>query len=328
MKLSFLSKLKKSGVVQNQGALPSQAKLRPAQLQSTKMGDRFQKEIAKAVKNPPAPAPAPAKPKKKGFFAKLWGGIKKAAKSVGKAFSKAAKAVGKAVSKAAKAVGKAVAVAAKAVGKAVVNAGKKVFETISSPIMYGAMKALSAIQELLGVEPKGKPLSAEQIEMLRSIYGDSIDYSKVVIKEGKSGLISAANPDRPFVVGNTIYVPPKANWNNNVLVHEMAHVWQYQNGGIGYMGKAVAAQWWGPKDPSGGSRGYYYKDDLVSGKPFEKLNPEQQASLIEDAFRRGFLPPSSPPGAFFIEGSNGTRVDGAAYVLRAWEMIKAGQGAP
>ena len=300
MKPSLLSKLGTLGAVGRKNTSPALAKpptkLQPAKLQSAKVGDSFQKEVSKAMQRQPAPAPAPAlaESEKKGFFSKLWGGTTHALKEV----------------------------------------RRVVFETLGSPIMYGGMKALSAIQEALGVEPKGRSLKPDEIEMLRSIYGDSIDYSKVVIKEGKSGLISAVNPNNLFVVGNTIYVPPGAQdrWNDKeerkgLLVHEMAHVWQYQNGGIGYMGKAVAAQWWGPKGANY-SRGYFYQDDVIAGKPFEKLNPEQQASLIEDAFRRGFLPPSSPPGAFFIEGSNGTRVDGAAYVLRAWEMIKAGQGAP
>jgi len=92
------------------------------------------------------------------------------------------------------------------------------------------------------------------------------------------------------------------------------------------MGKAVAAQWWGPKGANY-SRGYFYQDDVIAGKPFEKLNPEQQAMLIQRAFEAKALPPNSPD-SFKIKGSNGTEVDVLAYVLRAWEMIKAGQGVP
>ena len=333
MKLSLLSGMGKSGVVENKQALPLQAKLQPAKLQSI---DSFDGGM---LKSPPVAAPAKAavsttasaKPKKQGFFSKLWGGIKSAAKAVGNALVGAAKAVGKAVVGAAKAVGNAVVGAAKVVGNALASAGKKVFETISSPIMYGGLKALSAIQETLGLEPKGKLLSARQIEMLRSVYGDSIDYSKVVIKEGKAGLISAANPSRAFVVGNTIYAP-SGEISDSTLVHEMMHVWQYQNGGVGYMGKAVSAQLWGPTNANGGERGYYYEDDILAGKPFEKLNPEQQAQLIQDAFSarpgRKILPPTNPPGRFTIQGSGNTEVDITAYVLRAWDMVKAGKGVP
>jgi len=155
--------------------------------------------------------------------------------------------------------------------------------------MYKGIKAVSSIQEFLGIEPKGKPLSAEQIEMLRGVYGDSIDYSKVEIKEAK-GLIGAFNSSSYFVVGNTIYVPPGKELKGDLLVHEMAHVWQYQNGGVDYMGKAVAAQWWGPEG-EGYSKGYYYKGDILSGKPFERLNPEQQAELMQDACKWGVVPP-------------------------------------
>ena len=54
---------------------------------------------------------------------------------------------------------------------------------------------------------------------------DSIDYSKVRIKEGSAGLFSASG--RPFTHGDTIYVPPK--WlplDASTLTPEMAHVWQ------------------------------------------------------------------------------------------------------
>jgi chitinase len=162
--------------------------------------------------------------------------------------------------------------------------------------------------------------------MLRSVYGDSIDFSKVVLKEGKAGLITTFNPDRPFVVGNTIYVP-SGKLDPSTLVHEMMHVWQYQNGGIDYMGNAVAAQLWGPQNPNGGSRGYYYEGDLAAGKPFEKLNAEQQAQLIQDAFRKGVVPPKNPQQQFIIN-VNGTPVNFTRYVLQAWNMVNAGKGAP
>jgi len=140
------------------------------------------------------------------------------------------------------------------------------------------------------------------------------------------------------------------------------------------MGKAVAAQWWGPKGANY-SRGYFYQDDVIAGKPFEKLNPEQQAQLMEEAFKKGVVPPDPlksltsqkqtelmeaaiqdglvPAGTSFknltpqqraqltpyaVERGfasaqppfipNGTNLDITAYVLRAWEMIRAGKGAP
>ncbi|MCL2626609.1 MAG: hypothetical protein FWD46_07335 [Cystobacterineae bacterium] len=193
---------------------------------------------------------------------------------------------------------------------------------IVSKAMFEFMKGVSSIQTLLGLETAGRSLKPEEIEKLRSIYGDSIDYSQVVIKEGNLGVIGMA-AKVPFVVGNTIYVPADYELDEGTLVHEMMHVWQYQNGGIDYMAKAVYAQTWGASDPFGRHTGYYYEKDVAEGKPFEKLSPEQQAALIERAVVDGVLPPEDPPKKFKING-----VDYTAYVLDAWEMVKAGKGAP
>jgi hypothetical protein len=51
-------------------------------------------------------------------------------------------------------------------------------------------KAISAIQTLVGLEPVGRKLTDDEITELRKVYGDTIDYSKVRIKEGDAGLFS------------------------------------------------------------------------------------------------------------------------------------------
>jgi len=66
------------------------------------------------------------------------------------------------------------------------------------------------------------------------------------------------------------------------LIHEMGHVWQYQNGGLAYIPLSLLAQfkaWIG-----GGDRGGAYKWEPAdkAGLPWENWNPEQQAQAIED----------------------------------------------
>jgi len=191
---------------------------------------------------------------------------------------------------------------------------------------------ISSIESAMNSAPESRPLSPEERTMLEDIYGDSIDYDKVRIKEGDEGLINMVNKNGAFVLGDTILI--SSNYSpeqrRDILVHEMMHVWQYQNGGADYLAKAVMSYVNGEADPiSGKDRGYYYQNDVVSNKPFGELTPDQQAQLIQDAFSKGVIPPTTPPQKFEIQLPNTTSpVDCTDYVMDAWEMVRNGQGVP
>ena len=69
----------------------------------------------------------------------------------------------------------------------------------------------------------------------------------------------------------------------DVMVHELTHVWQYENAGAIYMPQAIHAQKWGG--------GYEYGDVAelqtrrAAGKGLLSFNREQQAQIVEDFFR-------------------------------------------
>ena len=80
-------------------------------------------------------------------------------------------------------------------------------------------------------------------------------------------------------MGNTIYMKDVKSFD--VLVHELTHVWQFQNGGNDYMLKAGWAQftnWLGGNDTR---VAYDWTRDIDRG--WAALNAEQQAHLIQDA---------------------------------------------
>ncbi|MEW6730043.1 MAG: LysM peptidoglycan-binding domain-containing protein [Acidobacteriota bacterium] len=279
--------------------------------------------------------------------------IKKAAKAVGGAIADGAKAVGGAIAKGAKEVGKTISHTVKAVGGLVDGAleavrgsilntfeGIKTFGSgigkiftgkfgegfkdlglglvktfvqtpVDSILMVGG-RAISGIQTIFRLEPPGRKLTGPEIAALRQVYGDSIDYSKVVIKEGNAGLFSLTG--RAFTHGNTIYIPKKSlPLTQQLLTHEMAHVWQNQNGGTDYMSEALWGQYLGD--------GYDFEKGIKEGKSWSQLNPEQQAELLEQAFANGFF--NAPGNRFFYNGTDYTD-----YLNDALRQVRSGKGAP
>jgi hypothetical protein len=192
--------------------------------------------------------------------------------------------------------------------------GLSLVEVVQTPVdavLMAGGALVSAAQTLIGAEPPGRRLAGDEIELLRNVYRDSIEYSRIRIKEGNAGLLTL--PNRPFTHGDTIYVPK--DWlpmAKRLLVHETAHVWQHQNGGTHYMSESLFAQYIGD--------GYDYGKALREGKKWSELNPEQQAEVVEMAFARDLF---SDPDSRFIH-------DSADYTEQVREMIaelRAGRGA-
>ncbi|NOJ81603.1 hypothetical protein [Myxococcus xanthus] len=182
---------------------------------------------------------------------------------------------------------------------------------VDAVLMVGG-RAISAVQTLLGVEPVRRGLTAEEEAALRQVYGDSLDYSRISIKEGNAGLLTMSG--RPFVHGDTIYIPSRhIPLRMDTLVHEAAHVWQHQHGGTDYASEALFAQFFGD--------GYNLGKALREGKSWSQLNPEQQGELLEQGYRAGFF--ESPPKRLYVDG-----VDYTAQLEAALREVRAGRGAP
>jgi hypothetical protein len=195
-------------------------------------------------------------------------------------------------------------------------------------LVVGLQNGISAIQTAIGVETPGRSLTEAETAELKKVYGDKVDLSQIRIKENDIGL---NNLMAPHTVGNTIYIPKgwlpdpsSANYQqqrNELLVHETAHTWQYQNGGTDYLGSSIWNQLKGAI--SGGSRdaAYQYDEPIKAGKSWTELNPEQQAHLIENAYVQGLF--DNPNATFRLK--DGT--DATAYVRDAIEQMRNGKGA-
>jgi hypothetical protein len=125
------------------------------------------------------------------------------------------------------------------------------------------------------VRPHIRTLTEIEIERGAKMFGKTLDFSLVLLDKHSEpvqrGFAYA------FVTFNTINcfrpMPP------DVFIHELTHVWQYQNFGAGYISAALYAQ----KTPAGynyaHAEGWHLSEHLL------EFNAEQQADLVQDAYR-------------------------------------------
>ncbi len=115
------------------------------------------------------------------------------------------------------------------------------------------------------------------IEILRGskMFGNTLDYSLVLLD--KRSIPVRRGFAYAFVTFNTINcwkpIPP------DVFIHELTHVWQYQNFGAGYIAAALYAQ----KTSAGYN--YAYIEAWHLSEHLLDFNAEQQADLVQDAYR-------------------------------------------
>ena len=134
------------------------------------------------------------------------------------------------------------------------------------------------------VDPTGlRGMTEPEKEFARKIFDDLIDYDKVEIIEG--GFIATpacfVGGALAFVVDNKIYF--KSNrYTADMLIHELMHVWQYQTKQLtaisGFKMHAKAKLQSRPDD-------FLYRYDLYDPRPFQKYGIEQQAQILQDAYR-------------------------------------------
>ena len=146
-------------------------------------------------------------------------------------------------------------------------------------VLFGLADLVGAfdLYELLtsGLFPNTRPLSVEEYNLLFPIFGDSVPYHLIRIDE--RALIGPSWAGFFYVSFHTINSwgpmrPP-------TLVHEVVHVWQYTHRGAAYIPRALHAQTT--------EEGYNYGglEPLQEKSGLEDFNYEQQADIIEDAFR-------------------------------------------
>jgi hypothetical protein len=139
---------------------------------------------------------------------------------------------------------------------------------------------------------KSRNLTAGEVEIARSIFGGSIDYSKVRLFEGKWWPL---HPRRAAMapMGDIWFHPDGGGWSEDFskeplhrqgfFIHELTHVWQTQKGGRFYL-------------PLMRHPFCRYAYHLEPGRPFRLYGIEQQAEIVRHRFLadRGFPIANAP----------------------------------
>jgi hypothetical protein len=142
-----------------------------------------------------------------------------------------------------------------------------------------------------------RALTVGEAALGRSLFGADIDYDRVRIAVRAWG--------RPAIVfGSRITFPPttaapldfaaETPADRAWFVHELTHVWQFQNWGLQTLGSWALTAFTGGYGP--GLSGYRYSLPLGS---WERYNLEQQASIVEHAYllAETGVCPRAPAGA-------------------------------
>lgn len=151
-----------------------------------------------------------------------------------------------------------------------------VFDWLAGPALFQAI-----LHRLVDT----RPLTEDEIEAARAVLGaGALQYERVrVCSGGFLDRIFARNASRAFTTFHTLNLP--AGTKLEIVVHELAHVCQYERVGTRYMFEALLAQieLGGEAYHYGGAKGLL--EDFRARKLYSAYNREQQAQIIQDYYR-------------------------------------------
>lgn len=198
----------------------------------------------------------------------------------------------------------------------------KVPQTVGDAALIVGGSAVSGVQTLLHLEPVRRELTDEEVARLQRVFGDSIDYDAIVVKQGTSGVLTTSG--RPFVMGNTIYLPYRGATDFGTLAHEVTHVWQHQNGGTDYASEALLARYVFAAE----EHEAYDWTRSAPTTPWGDLNPEQQGAFIEAAVNHGAFDREPASFASIPYGFTGTLDELNDYLSGVLVCLRTGTNAP
>jgi len=138
-----------------------------------------------------------------------------------------------------------------------------------------------------------RPLTRGEVEIARSVFGETIDYSQVRLIKGKWWPFHPRNAAMA-PMGDIYFHPEGGVWSDDFakeslarqgfFIHEMTHVWQTQDKGRFYL-------------PLMRHPFCRYDYTFIPNRRFGRYGLEQQAEIVRHIFLadHGLAPPVCPP---------------------------------
>jgi hypothetical protein len=204
-------------------------------------------------------------------------------------------------------------------GRLFVKGWGDILSGIGGAVVVILGKAVAVIQQVIPLQWGERELTDDEREILERVFRGSVALYNVRIIEGFAGIYSIN--DRPFTLGNTIYMKDRDPATNPaLLVHECLHVWQYQQRGTRYATDALAAQ-------AFVDDAYDWEDEIRRGNiRWEDFNAEAQGRFFQDLYLQGELlyGPSHLAAGSLIATGNGVFYDADSLLLTVGRLIVSG----
>lgn len=146
--------------------------------------------------------------------------------------------------------------------------------SVRSPVFEETVTQLTDLNAAIS----GRRLTLAETALAQGVFGNSIDFSRV--------RLIPTNVLEYRTVGNTTRVPRDFTIKDpemaQTFIHEMTHVWQYQQGGTSYLSVSLATQI--VAQAAHGNRNFAYAYTIAPRSSFFDFTPEQQALIVENYF--------------------------------------------
>jgi Ca2+-binding RTX toxin-like protein len=147
---------------------------------------------------------------------------------------------------------------------------------LNSLELAGLPKMAETIADFVKFETR--PLDDREMALARSVFGDSINLDLVRIDNYSAFPYFTGRAYTTFHTINTW-----GDLDDNTLIHELTHVWQFENVGADYIPGAIDDQVWGDGYDYGGVGTLTY--GISQGWRLESFNYEQQGQILQDYYK-------------------------------------------
>ncbi len=120
-----------------------------------------------------------------------------------------------------------------------------------------------------------RKLNTSELNLAKKVFGDSVNYE--IIRIDDSTKIGTKKLAHAYVSFNIINY--NGHIDDDIFIHEMVHIWQYQRYGMIYIPRAISAQRSKEGYDYGGVNKLY--KSMLQNKALTSFNFEQQADIIE-----------------------------------------------